>query len=169
MSTTRIVLNGRNVQNIIAEAEEAFGAADETVCLLRDGDALPAPEGTAAIPIGQFSPFVVPGRTFQLVANGGTTRQLVLALKALVMAGAPFAAWDLQKGEAPVLVWEYPESAVIDGEYEYAVMGYDSSPLWGTCAEAEETISSLGWPVGVWIESRQKVRRPAALCPDRGV
>lgn len=89
-----IIFLGRSVDGILADARDAF-PSEEILVVTRDGDQLQPPAGLATVSVSQFQPQA--GVEYSVVANGGTSAQLVLVLKALVSAGAPMKVYDLQR------------------------------------------------------------------------
>lgn len=96
-----IVFLGRSVEGILADAKVAFGNG-EILVLTRDGDTLPVPAGCMSMPVSSFKP--AERVSYTVVANGGTTAQLLPTVKKLVEANADFKAFDLQRDGA-VRVW----------------------------------------------------------------
>lgn len=48
------------------------------------------------------------------------------------------------------------EPVVTETEYEFAVIGFDHSPIWGTEEEAYALLEQLGNPPGCYVDSRRK-------------
>lgn len=99
-----ILFLGRNTLGILEDARRAFPDVVGVTLIARDGDQLPAPEGLeiVVVEVSKFVPKV--GGDFTLIANGGTSAQLLPVVKRLVTAGCTFTAWDLQR-EAVTQVW----------------------------------------------------------------
>ena len=97
-----ILFLGRSTEGILADARKEFGEDHEALVLTRDGDTMPVPTGVESLPASSFQP--KDGLRYVVVANGGTTSQLVPTLKKLVEAKADFEAYDLQRDGA-VRVW----------------------------------------------------------------
>lgn len=91
-----VVFLGRNTERILSDAVAAFGE-QETLVVARDDDTLDPPTGMATVPVSEFAAYVVPDHKYVIVANGGTSAQLLPVVKRLVEAGASFEAWDLQR------------------------------------------------------------------------
>jgi hypothetical protein len=87
---------GRSIEGILHDAETTLFSNDhEKLVLSRDNDQMPAPAGIPCIPASMFQPEV--GRTYIVVANGGTTQQLIPTIKRLVESGVSFTIYDLQQ------------------------------------------------------------------------
>lgn len=94
---------GRNTQGILEDAFEEFGERVNGVLVIsRDGDQMEAPAGLTVVPVSEFSPDA--DEQYLLIANGGTSAQLLPVVKRLVEAGALFEAYDLQR-DGIVQVW----------------------------------------------------------------
>ena len=97
-----ILFLGRSTEGVLADARREFPPEADALVLSRDNDQLPPPAGVDCIPASRFSP--VPGVRYVVVANCGTTQQLLPAVKKLVEAQAEFSAWDLQR-DGKTRVW----------------------------------------------------------------
>lgn len=97
-----VVFLGRSVEGILADAKKAFAKEERVLVVSRDGDQLQPPEGLEVVPVSKFTPIV--GESYTLIANGGTTGQLLPVLKRLVDSEASVEAWDLQR-EGKIQVW----------------------------------------------------------------
>lgn len=87
-------MNGRSLTGILADARRAFGDRPAVV-ITRNDDQIPVPEELLAIKAGEFKPD--PGE-YVLVANGGTSAQLVPVLLELERShGAKYRVVDLQR------------------------------------------------------------------------
>jgi len=93
---------GRNTEGILADARREFPNEQGVLVISRDGDQLQPPAGVVPVPVSEFAP--VKGESYTLIANGGTTAQLLPVVKRLVEEGVEFTAWDLQR-EGTVQVW----------------------------------------------------------------
>jgi hypothetical protein len=92
---------GRNTEGILADARREFG--DQPVIVItRDGDQLQPPAGVLSISVSHFTPQAE--ERYILIANGGTTGQLLPVVKKLVDTAADFAAYDVQR-EGLVELW----------------------------------------------------------------
>lgn len=89
-----ITFLGRNTEGIIADANAAF-SFDKVVVIARDGDSFEAPDGLEKVGISAFSP--VADEEYLVIANGGTSSQLLPAVKRILAIGAKMEAWDLQR------------------------------------------------------------------------
>lgn len=96
-----ILFLGRSTAGILADAIDEFGE-QEVLVVSRDGDSLEPPAGLRTVPVSQFQP--EEGEQYLLIANGGTSAQLLPVVKRLVEAGSSFEAWDLQR-DGKVQVW----------------------------------------------------------------
>lgn len=90
-----ILFLGRSTEGVLADARREFPEEREALVLSRDNDQLQPPAGVDAVPAARFFP--VAGESYVVIANGGTTSQLLPTVKRLVEAGAEFSAWDLQR------------------------------------------------------------------------
>src|SRR3989344_219635 len=90
-----ITFLGRNTEGILRDAEGQFGSLGETVVIARDGDKLDAPSGLQKTEVSEFSPD--PNAQYTLLANGGTSAQLLPTVKKLVEGKSNFKAFDLQR------------------------------------------------------------------------
>ncbi|MEK7537014.1 MAG: hypothetical protein AAB584_01015 [Patescibacteria group bacterium] len=93
---------GRNTEGILADARRGFPNEQGVLVISRDGDQLQPPAGVEVVPVSAFAPAA--GESYTLIANGGTSSQLLPVVKRLVEAGAVFTAWDLQR-EGKTQVW----------------------------------------------------------------
>jgi hypothetical protein len=93
---------GRNTPGILADARREFGEDLKVLVVSRDGDQLQPPAGVETVSVSEFEPTV--GESYTLIANGGTSSQLLPVVKRLVKVGVSFQAWDLQR-EGKVQVW----------------------------------------------------------------
>lgn len=125
---TTVFFLGRSLEGILADAMSAFGEdLGQVVVVQRDNDNLPAPDGLRTVGVTQFVrsacaahellrdpgsskaaatlPEVRPicDEAYRLVANGGTTAQLVKVLLHLVQMKVKLEVFDLQR-EGPVLL-----------------------------------------------------------------
>jgi len=89
-----IVFLGRSVEGIITDARRQFPNEEVTI-VARDGDKLPVPEGYTVQSISSFVP--KEGVCYIVVANGGTSVQLVTTIKKLVESNCTFSVWDMQR------------------------------------------------------------------------
>lgn len=96
-----LFLNGRSTAGIVADARKAFGEDIEILVVARDGDALAAPEGLSTTPVSRFEP--IEGTSYTLVANGGTSAQLVPVLLRLERSTSQYRVVDLQRDGVIVL------------------------------------------------------------------
>ena len=92
-----ITFLGRNTEGILNDAKNQFGLLGETVVIARDGDKLEAPSGLQKTGVSEFSPDQ--NTEYTLLANGGTSAQLLPIVKKLVEAKIKFRAFDLQRDE----------------------------------------------------------------------
>lgn len=93
---------GRSTDGILADARREFPSEQGVLVISRDGDQLQPPAGVEVVRVSAFAP--VAGESYTLIANGGTSSQLLPVVKRLVEAGATFTAWDLQR-EGKTQVW----------------------------------------------------------------
>lgn len=98
-----IIFLDRSTEGVLADAMREFPEEKEVLILTRTDDQLTPPVGIVAIPADDFFP--VAGIVYVVIANGGTTGQLVPTLKKLVVAQAEFTAWDLQRDEPKNKLW----------------------------------------------------------------
>lgn len=90
-----IFFRGRNTNNIINDAKLQFASKQfSAIIICRENDRL-AEAGD--ITPKKFSPSI--GKKYGVIANGGTTSQLVPVLKKLVESGVEFEVYDLQPDE----------------------------------------------------------------------
>lgn len=97
-----ILFLGRNTEGILADARREFSAETDLLVLTREGDALQPPAGATSLSSSRFEP--KEGEIYVVIANGGTTSQLLPVLKRLVETKADFTAWDLQR-DGKTQVW----------------------------------------------------------------
>jgi hypothetical protein len=97
-----IALLGRNIEGILADARLAFPDEQEVLVISRDGDHLQPPAGVKVVPVSAFVP--LQGESYTLIANGGTSIQLLPVVKRLVENAAAFTAWDVQR-DGMIQVW----------------------------------------------------------------
>lgn len=97
-----VLFLGRSIDGILADARKEFPDEGEILILARKNDQLEPPAGMVAVPADEFQPTA--HTTYVVVANGGTTSQLLPTVKKLVEANVKFSAWDLQR-EEKVQVW----------------------------------------------------------------
>jgi len=90
-----ITFLGRNTEGILSDAKKNWASLGETVVIARDGDKLEAPAGLQKTAVGEFSPD--PNAEYTLLANGGTSSQLLPIVKKLVEGKINFKAFDLQR------------------------------------------------------------------------
>ena len=99
---TTIIFLGRSVDGIIADAQSHFGTPVEDILVVsRDGDNLPVPEGLSVVEVSSFEP--QPDAEYTVIANGGTSAQLVPVLLRLFQAGVPMRIYDMQRDKATEL------------------------------------------------------------------
>lgn len=89
-----ILFLGNSIEGILADAQSEW-PSEQVLVVKRDGDRLQAPEGVVTVEVSQFQP--ESGVEYVVVANGGTSAQLVPVLKKLVEAGVPMRAFNLQR------------------------------------------------------------------------
>jgi hypothetical protein len=92
-----VLFLGRSIDGIVNDARREF-PGEKALVVRRDDDKLEAPAGLDVVAVSGFQPQV--GEKYVVVANGGTSAQLVTALKALVEAGVSFEVHDLQRDGA---------------------------------------------------------------------
>jgi len=93
---------GRNTEGILADAHREFPSEQGVLVISRDGDQLQPPAGVEVVSVSAFVPVV--SESYTLIANGGTSSQLLPVVKRLIEVGATFTAWDLQR-EGKTQVW----------------------------------------------------------------
>lgn len=77
---TTIFFLGRNTEKIIQDAERFLGDLGRVITIIRDDETLPIPKiGGEAICVGNLPPSYFAGEV-RVVANGGTTAQVVPVL-----------------------------------------------------------------------------------------
>ena len=86
---------GRSTEGILADAKEEFPSESEVLVVKRDGDQFQAPEGLLAVEVSKFQP--EQGIEYVVIANGGTSAQLVPVIKKLVEARVSMRVYDLQR------------------------------------------------------------------------
>ena len=101
-----ITFLGRNTEGILGDAKNQFGSLGDTVVIARDGDKLEAPTGLQKTAVGEFSPDQ--NAEYTLLANGGTSAQLLPTVKKLVEGKINFRAFDLQR-DGTIKVMETPK------------------------------------------------------------
>lgn len=89
-----ILFLGRSTEGILADARMEFPGEQEVLVVKRDGDHLSAPAGIAAVEVSKFQP---ENAEYVVIANGGTSAQLVPVLKRLVEARVSLKVFDLQR------------------------------------------------------------------------
>ena len=99
-SRTVILFLGRSFEGIKADADSIFSG--EVVVVARDDDQLEHPDGLTTVEVSQFQP--QKGVLHTVIANGGTSLQLVPVLKKLVESEVEFQAYDLQR-DGMVKLW----------------------------------------------------------------
>jgi hypothetical protein len=92
-----ILFLGRSIDGIVNDARREF-PGEKVQVVRRDDDKLEAPAGLDVVAVSDFQPQAEV--KYVVVANGGTSSQLVPALKALVEAGVSFEVYDLQRDGA---------------------------------------------------------------------
>lgn len=97
-----ILFLGRNTDGILSDARREFGNEENVIVVSRDGDQLLPPAGLEGVSVSEFQP--VEGESYTLIANGGTSSQLLPVVKRLVKAGVSWVGWDLQR-EGKTQVW----------------------------------------------------------------
>ena len=90
-----ITFLGRSLEGILADARREFPNEQGVLVISRDGDQLQPPDGVEVVPVSKFAP--VASESYTLIANGGTSSQLLPVVKRLVETGVMFTAWDLQR------------------------------------------------------------------------
>jgi hypothetical protein len=90
-----IVFLGRNTEGIIEDARRQLGEIGEIIVISRDGDTLEPPKGLTVITVSNYYPEA--GFTYQVVANGGTSTQLVPTIRKIVESGYRMAVYDIQR------------------------------------------------------------------------
>lgn len=101
-----ILFLGNSFAGILADVRRTFPNMrdDEIIVVCRDAERLPAPEEFSVVPV---SAFVVDERvSYTVIGNGGTTRQQVHVLRALVEADAAFMVYEIERGGACTLLWQ---------------------------------------------------------------
>lgn len=94
---------GRNTEKILADARREFPRKAENILLItREQEALQPPEGIAAVSVDTFVPDAT--KEYLVVANGGSTDQLLPTIKKLVEVGVEFSAWNVQR-DGVTQVW----------------------------------------------------------------
>jgi hypothetical protein len=85
-----VLFNGRSIGGILKDALREFPGEDHVITLTRDGDTLPTPAECVPVPVSEFRPdpgsfSLRDGRTIRyiVIANGGTTAQLVMTIRRL--------------------------------------------------------------------------------------
>ena len=96
-----ILFLGRSVDGILADARREF-PEEPFLVVSRDNDTLPPPAGLETVQVSQFRPLV--GTSYTVIANGGTSAQLVQVLKNLVRSGVSMKVFDLQR-DGMVQIW----------------------------------------------------------------
>jgi len=96
-----VVFLGRSIEGILADVRREF-PGDDVLVITRENDSLQPPAGVSSCSVGAFAP--AEQEEYRVVANGGTTRQILPVLKKLVESHADFTAWDLQR-DGKVQVW----------------------------------------------------------------
>lgn len=106
----KVFFLGRNLDGILRDAETVLPEGGEVVVVTREGDTLSLPEGLEArraTPVEAIEVLQgLPERSqVELVANGGTTAQLVPLLRTLFVGDCPgsYRVWDLQRDGATLL------------------------------------------------------------------
>ena len=96
-----IVLLGRNTEGIIKDVKKEFGETVDILVITRNNDSLNPPENYPSVSISEFKP----EHSYIVIANGGTTAQLIPLIKTLVENNSTFEVWDLQRDGKPRLLW----------------------------------------------------------------
>jgi len=99
-----VLFNGRSAQGILKDALHKFPGEEHILVITRDGDTLPPPPECVPVPVSEFRPdpgsfSLRDGQTIRyvVIANGGTTAQLVTAIRRLLERGCMFGVWDVQR------------------------------------------------------------------------
>ena len=98
-----ILFLGYSTDGVLAAARREFPEEEEVLIRTRKDDQLAPPSGLVAIAADEF--MSAAGVAYVVIANGGTTSQLVPTLKKLVDAQAEFSAWDLQRDAPKNKLW----------------------------------------------------------------
>ena len=101
MAAKLITFLGRNTDGILNDAKREFGDIPALV-IAREGDQLQPPAGIESKSVNSFTPDA--SEEYILIANGGTSAQLLPTIKKLLEAGAKFSAFDLQR-DGKTQVW----------------------------------------------------------------
>ena len=96
-----VLFLGRNTEGILRDTIREFGE-QKVLVIARDGDTLEPPAGLKTVSVSEFQP--ERGERYTLIANGGTSSQLLPVVKRLVETDTAFEAWDLQR-EGKTQVW----------------------------------------------------------------
>ncbi len=96
-----IFLSG-NTEKILDDVGRYFGNNNSVLVLLREDEQLQSPAKLVSVSANSFMPDSK--KTYTLIANGGTTSQLLPTIDKLLKAGIEFNAFDLQK-DSLVQVW----------------------------------------------------------------
>ena len=98
-----ILFLGRSINGVLADARREFPEEEEVLILTRKDDQLASPSGLAAIAADDFMPAA--GVAYVVIANGGTTSQMVPTLKKLVDSYADVSVWDVQRDAPKTQLW----------------------------------------------------------------
>lgn len=89
-----ILFLGRSLDGILKDAQTHFPGQSHLV-ISRDNDSLQVPEGSQSQTVSQFQPEA--DSCYTVIANGGTSSQLVPVLRKLVETKSDFEVYDLQR------------------------------------------------------------------------
>ena len=90
-----ILFLGNNTEGILQDAQKEFGSGTKAVVICRENDRLQPPAGVESVTVGNFKP--EKNKKYIIIANGGTSTQLLPAINKLLEAGIDFEAYDLQR------------------------------------------------------------------------
>lgn len=93
-----ILFLGNNTEGILNDALKQFGRETKAMVISRENDRLQPPEGLQSETVGTFEP--EEGKKYIVIANGGTSQQLLPVISKLLEKNIPFEAWDLQRDGA---------------------------------------------------------------------
>jgi hypothetical protein len=94
MKNVMILFLGRSVEGILADAKKEFPDV-EVLVITRHNDQLQPPAGVQVATVGGFVPNSE--TSYTVIANGGTSAQLIPVLKSLIETKSLFEVFDLQR------------------------------------------------------------------------
>ena len=101
---TIIFLMGRSIVGVMDDAAMVLGDFTQKIVVTRDQENLTPPTGVEVVKVTEFVAKIT--TRYHLVANGGTTEQLVGTIRALTEAEADFVVWEVLRDGKVKKLWE---------------------------------------------------------------